>query len=80
MCKFFDVDDKSRIIQMAWQDRTPFESIKYNYGLTQNEVQKLMRLWMKPSSFKMWRKRVKNRNTKHLKKLSFKPIRFKGPW
>lgn len=80
MHKIFNEDEKNRIIEMAWQDRMPFDIIKQNFGISQNEVQKLMRLWMQPSSFKMWRKRVKNRATKHIKKLSFKPIRFKGPW
>lgn len=76
----FDEDSKNRIIEMAWQDRTPFDIIQKNFGINQNQVQKLMRLWMKPSSFRMWRRRVKNRITKHTKKLDFKPIRFKGPW
>ena len=52
---------------MAWEDRTPFEAIEFQYGLKENEVRKLMRSEMKESSFKMWRKRVKGRKTKHTK-------------
>ena len=56
-----------RIIEMAWEDRTPFEAIEFQYGLKENDVRKLMRREMKESSFKMWRKRVKGRKTKHIK-------------
>jgi uncharacterized protein (TIGR03643 family) len=73
-------DEKNRIIEMAWQDRTPFDIIELRFGLTQGKLQKLMRVWMKPSSFKMWRKRVANRKTKHAKKLAIKQRRFQGPW
>lgn len=59
--------DASRIIEMAWEDRTPFEAIEAQYGLNEAEVIKLMRIEMKPSSFRMWRKRVSGRETKHLK-------------
>ena len=52
-----------RIIQMAWEDRTPFEAITYQFGLKENEVREIMRREMKPSSFKMWRKRVTGRRT-----------------
>ncbi len=48
--------DISRIIEMAWEDRTPFEAIEV-YGPKESDVIKLMRLEMKPSSFRMWRKR-----------------------
>lgn len=64
--------DASRVIEMAWEDRTPFEAIKENFGLSESQVIKLMRKMMKSSSFKMWRKRVNNRSTKHLAKRSFK--------
>ncbi|MEO0942572.1 MAG: TIGR03643 family protein, partial [Cyanobacteria bacterium J06642_12] len=50
---------------MAWEDRTPFEAIEELYGLNEGEVIKLMRREMKPSSFRMWRKRVSGRKTKH---------------
>ena len=66
-----------RIIEMAWEDRTPFDAIKIQFGLAEQEVIKLMRYEMKPSSFKMWRKRVQGRNTKHLKKRTFAKGTFK---
>tara|TARA_R110000850_G_scaffold203228_1_gene329419 strand:+ start:27864 stop:28142 length:279 start_codon:yes stop_codon:yes gene_type:complete len=59
--------DIDRIIEMAWEDRTPFEAIQFQFGLTEKDVISLMRKEMKPSSFKMWRKRVQGRPTKHLK-------------
>lgn len=58
--------DLSRIIEMAWEDRTPFEAIEHLYGLNESAVVVLMRQQLKPSSFKMWRKRVAGRKTKHL--------------
>ena len=57
----------SRIIEMAWEDRTPFEAIKTQFGIAESDVIKLMRKEMKPSSFRMWRARVSGRATKHLK-------------
>ena len=54
-----------RIIEMAWEDRTSFEAIEYQFGLSENEVIMLMRKEMKASSFRMWRKRVSGRKTKH---------------
>jgi len=57
--------DIDRIIEMAWEDRTPFEAIEFQFGLKENDVRKLMRREMKESSFKMWRERVKGRKTKH---------------
>ena len=57
--------DISRVIEMAWEDRTPFEAIEMQYGLKENQVRALMRRHMKRSSFHMWRKRVKGRTTKH---------------
>ena len=59
--------DIDRIIEMAWEDRTPFEAIEFQFGLKENDVRKIMRTHMKESSFKMWRKRVKGRKTKHTK-------------
>ena len=56
-----------RIIEMAWEDRTPFEAIEFQFGLKENDVRKLMRKHLKESSFKMWRERVKGRKTKHAK-------------
>jgi uncharacterized protein (TIGR03643 family) len=57
--------DLSRIIEMAWEDRTPFEAIAYNFGYNESAVVALMRRALKPSSFRMWRKRVAGRVTKH---------------
>lgn len=73
-------EDMSRFIEMAWQDRTTFEAIQKSYGLSENQIIKMMRKLMSASSFKMWRKRMHGRKTKHEKKLSHKPIRFQGPW
>ena len=67
-----------RIIEMAWEDRTPFEAIEYQFGLAEKEVIKVMRNRLKESSFKRWRKRVNSGvSTKHLKKRSQEIIRFK---
>ena len=54
-----------RIIEMAWEDRTSFEAIQYQFGLSEKDVIMLMRKEMKASSFRMWRKRVSGRKTKH---------------
>ena len=56
-----------RIIEMAWEDRTPFEAIEFQFGLKENDIRKIMRTSLKESSFKLWRKRVKGRKTKHEK-------------
>ena len=66
-----------RIIEMAWEDRTPFDAIKAQFELKEQEVINLMRREMKPASFKMWRKRVQGRKTKHLKKVATSVDRFK---
>ncbi len=58
--------DLSRIIEMAWEDRTPFESIHVQFSLTEAQVIALMRRELKPRSFALWRKRVTARTTKHL--------------
>lgn len=57
--------DISRIVEMAWEDRTPFEAIEVQFGLDESAVIALMRTHMKASSFRMWRKRMKGRVTKH---------------
>ncbi|MCC9654610.1 TIGR03643 family protein [Rhodopirellula halodulae] len=54
-----------RVIMMAWEDRTSFDAIQDQYGLSPGDVIKLMRREMKPSSFKLWRKRTHGRVTKH---------------
>ena len=58
-------EDLDRIIEMAWEDRTTFEAIEYQFGLSEHEVIEVMRQSMKASSFRMWRKRVSGRKTKH---------------
>ena len=60
-----DVSTVDRIIEMAWEDRTSFEAIHFQYGLSEKDVIALMRNEMKASSFRMWRKRVSGRKTKH---------------
>jgi uncharacterized protein (TIGR03643 family) len=60
-----DKTDISRVIEMAWEDRTPFEAIEQNYGLAEKDVIALMRRELKPGSFRLWRKRVSGRVTKH---------------
>lgn len=66
-----------RIIEMAWEDRTTFDAIKFQFGLSEQEVINLMRSEMKLKSFKMWRKRVQGRKTKHSKLRQFESGRFK---
>lgn len=58
--------DLSRIIEMAWEDRTPFEAIEQLYGLNQHQLIKLMRRELKAGSFRLWRARTSGRTTKHL--------------
>ena len=65
-----DQDNLNRIIEMAWEDRTPFDVIYKEFDITQNELERLMRNNLKPSSFKLWRKRVSGRKTKHIAKRS----------
>ncbi|MFW6348386.1 MAG: TIGR03643 family protein [Cyclonatronaceae bacterium] len=74
-----DQGEISRIIEMAWEDRTPFEAIEFQFGIGEKEVQQLMRKHMKPSSFRMWRKRVSGRDTKHRKLRKEGVKRFKAP-
>lgn len=66
----FSVDELSRIVEMAWEDRTPFEAIEHNFGINESAVIKIMRSQVKARSFKLWRERVTSRNTKHLAKRS----------
>jgi len=69
--------DINPIIEMAWEDRTPFEAIEVQFGLLEKEVLALMRKELKESSFKMWRKRTKGRATKHQAISSLIKGRFK---
>lgn len=60
-------EDLSRLIEMAWEDKTPFEAILNSYDVDESELMKLMQANLKPSSYRLWRKRVKERSSKHLK-------------
>ena len=72
------VEEIDRIIEMAWEDRTPFEAIHFQFGLLEKEVIALMRKELKRSSFKLWRKRVKSGvSQKHLFKRNQDITRFK---
>ena len=74
----FSEQDLDRIIEMAWEDRTPFEAIELQFNLKENQVRQLMRKHLKSSSFVMWRKRVKKRRSKHLLLRGFQKGRFKS--
>ena len=63
----FSEIELDRIIEMAWEDRTPFEAITFQFGITEQQTIEIMRSEMKRSSFNMWRKRVQGRATKHAK-------------
>ena len=67
----FTIEDIDRIIEMAWEDRTPFDAITFQFNIKEQDVIELMRKEMKRSSFKMWRQRVQGRKTKHLKTRDF---------
>ena len=67
-----------RIIEMAWEDRTSFDAIEKQFGIVEKDVIKLMRKEMKEKSFKMWRKRVQGRATKHNRMSSIDKLRFKS--
>lgn len=74
----FTERELDRIIEMAWEDRTPFEAIKFQFDLPEKEVIKVMRSTLKRSSFNLWRKRVNSGvSQKHLKKRSSEIDRFK---
>jgi uncharacterized protein (TIGR03643 family) len=66
-----------RIIEMAWEDRTPFDAIKFQFGLAEADVKSLMKKELKFSSYKLWRKRVENCKTKHTAKRAEGIDRFK---
>ena len=74
----FDDYQINRIIQMAWEDRTPFEAIELQFGLKEKDVIKLMKANLKNSSYILWRKRVKSRRMKHLKLVDNFDRRFKS--
>ena len=61
----YKIEEINRFIEMAWEDRTPFEAIEYQFGIKENDVRKIMRANLKRRSFELWRERVKGRKTKH---------------
>lgn len=79
MKKEFSEAEIDRIIGMAWEDRTTFDVIKIQFGISESEVIKIMRRNMKSSSFKTWRKRVHGRKTKHQAVANNKSNRFTSP-
>ena len=75
--KALNEEEKDRIVEMAWEDRTPFEAIEVQFGLKEQEVIELMRREIKLSSWRMWRERVQGRVTKHLAKSTIEDFRHK---
>ena len=73
----FTIVEIDRIIEMAWEDRTTFEAINFQFGLSERQVISLMSNQMTPSSFRLWRERVQGRKTKHQKLRTFESGRFK---
>ncbi len=74
----FTARELDRIIEMAWEDRTTFDAIEFQFELKEQKVIELMRREMKPSSFRMWRARVQGRATKHAAKRNFQKGTFKS--
>ena len=74
--KLFNSTDVDRIIEMAWEDRTPFEAISFQFDIKEKDVIAIMRSNLKASSFKLWRKRVNGRKLKHV--FSNTKTRFKS--
>jgi len=77
MQNILDEQQIDRIVEMAWEDRTPFDAIAFQFNVTEQEVIEIMRKEMKASSFRMWRKRVQGRSTKHSALNSVEKGRFK---
>lgn len=75
--KNLTVAEIDRVIQMAWEDRTTFDSIREQFGLEPGQVIKLMRSELKSSSFRLWRARTAGRDTKHLSRRAFIVGRFR---
>ena len=71
----FDAADGCRVIEMAWEDRTPFEAVKTQFGLDEAAAIALMRQQLKPGSFRLWRDRVHGRKTK---RLTMRPVALEG--
>ena len=78
MKRHFAEEEINRIMEMAWEDRTPFEAIEYQFGLKENDVRRLMRKHMKRRSFEIWRERVKGRSAKHASLRPFSKGRFRS--
>lgn len=76
--KEFSLEEIDRIIEMAWEDRTPFEAIKFQFDLSEDEVKVLMKSKVKFSSYKLWRERVESCKTKHESKRNEGIERFKS--
>lgn len=73
------IEQLDRIIEMAWEDRTPFEAIAYQFGVSEKQVIVIMRTELKRSSFNLWRKRVNSGvSQKHLAKRNSAVSRFKS--
>jgi len=70
-------EEIDRIIEMAWEDRTPFDAIFNQFGIREDEVKSLMKKELKFSSYRLWRERVENCSTKHLQKRNPEITRFK---
>jgi len=78
MVREFNLEQTDRIIEMAWEDRTPFEAIEFQFAISESEVIELMRKELKRSSFRLWRKRVNSGvSQKHLMKRNPEIERFK---
>ena len=71
--------ETDRVIQMAWEDRTSFDAIRRQFGLTPGQVIHLMRKELNPSSFRLWRTRTAGRRTKHVAKRGYEVGRFRCP-
>lgn len=78
MGKDFTPAQTDRIIEMAWEDRTPFEAIRLQFGLNESQVRQLMRKELKSGSYVCWRERVEGRRVKHAAKIPFTTTRFKS--
>jgi uncharacterized protein (TIGR03643 family) len=78
LLRVLDEAEISRVVEMAWEDRTPFEAIELQFGLNQDSVIKLMRRELKLSSFKLWRERTHGQTTKHAKLRSPEVSRHKA--
>ena len=78
MAHDLDLRSVDRIIEMAWEDRTPFAAIEFQFGLSEMDVIELMRRELKPNSFRRWRKRVQRRKTKHRALRGSDILRFKS--